>query len=159
MYINYNDYTEIYDPMDEKLFNRLAFEASRFLDRMTTGVDGVKKLKTAFPTDEESATCVKHCAANLVNLLYQIQKVEEETYQSRGYIPTENGLQGKVISTITSGNESISFSAANPKTQIDAAISDITARNKIMREVVREYLSGIADANGINLLYMGPYHW
>lgn len=157
MYITYSEYTALYDLIEEKVFNRLAFDACRSLDRLTTGADGVKKLKAAFPADEEDATAVKHCAAHIVNLLSQIQEAEKTASLGRGYTETANGLQGKVISSISAGNESVSFSTGGGKTSVDAAVSDPAAKNKLIAGIVRDYLSGVTDANGVNLLYMGVY--
>lgn len=158
MYIKYEEYTSLYDPMDEKSFNRLAFDACRYIDRFTSGVDGVKKLKVAFPVDEDSSTAVKHCAAKVINILSQIQEAEKSASMGRGYIQTENGLQGKVVSSVSAGNESVSFSSGgNQASAIDAAVSDLSARDNLICNTIRQYLSGVQDANGVNLLYMGVY--
>ncbi len=158
MYIQYEEYTDLYDSIDQKLFNRLLYDACRYIDRLTTGIDGVKKLKVAFPVDEDSAKSVKHCAAKIVNVLLQIQEAEKSASMGRGYIQTENGLQGKVISSVAAGNESVSFSSGgNQKIAIDAAVSDLSARDNLIFSTIREYLSGMTDANGVNLLYMGVY--
>lgn len=158
MYITLEDYTKFYDPIDERLFNRLAFDACRYVDIHTTGIDNVKKLKLYFPTDEDDAQAVKNCAANVVNLLAQIQEAESAIAQGRGYTETANGLQRKIISHVEAGNEAISYMESNAGTSvIDKAVSDLSVRNKLVADIIREGLSGITDANGVNLLYMGPY--
>jgi hypothetical protein len=158
MYITYSEYTELYAPVDEKVFNRLAFNASRYIDRLTTGVDGVKKLRVYFPVNEDSAITVKHCAAEVINILWQIQDAEATAAMGRGYIQTESGLQGKVISSVSAGNESISFSTGGTqKTVIDSAVSDPSIGDRLICKTIRKYLSGVQDANGVNLLYMGVY--
>lgn len=157
MYIQYEAYTNLYDSIDQKLFNRLSYDACRYLDRLTTGVDGVKKLKVAFPTDEDSADSVKHCAAKVINILLQIQEAEQSASVGRGYEKTESGLRGKVVSSVSAGNESVSYSAGSQITAIDAAVSDLAVRDHLICSTIREYLSGITDANGVNLLYMGVY--
>ena len=158
MYITFDEYTALYPQIEETVFNRLSYDAGRHIDRLTTGIDGVKKLKTAFPTDEDSVQSVKYCAAKIVNMLLQIQEAEESAYLGRGYIQTENGLQGKVISSVSAGNESISFSTGSSQASaIDAAVSDLSVRDQLICRTVREYLSGSQDANGVNLLYMGVY--
>ena len=157
MYITYNEFCTLYDAIDEKLFNRLNIHAERMMDRHTTGVDGVKKLKTAFPQDTEDALAVIHCAGNIINLLAQIQEAEASAAQARGYESTQNGLHGKVISSVTAGNESVSFSTSVPETRLDAAVKDPIARNRLIWETIQEYLSGAKDSNGVNLLFMGPY--
>ena len=158
MYLTYEEYAAIYDTMPAKDFDRLNFEACHHIDRLTAGVDGVKKLKVAFPVDEDSSAAVKRCAAHIVNLLYQIQEAEKSASSGRGFTETENGLHGKVVSSVTAGNESISYAVGtSAKTSIDKAVSDRNERIKLLRETVREYLSGVTDANGVNLLYMGVY--
>ena len=158
MYITFSEYTALYDPIEEKVFDRLCFEACRYIDRLTAGLDGVKKLKVAFPVDEDSADAVKHCAATVINFLGQINEAEKSASMARGYTETENGLQGKVITSVAAGNESISFSATQAqKTAADVALTDLAYRNNHIRAIVREYLSGVTDANGVNLLYMGVY--
>ena len=61
-----------------------------------------------------------------------------------------------MISSVSAGNESISYSVGNA-TMIDKALSDPTVKEKLFRDTIREGLSGVTDANGVNLLYMGVY--
>ena len=157
MYINFDEYTALYDRIEERDFNRLVFQACQAVDNLTTGVDGVKKLRVAFPADEDNATAVKHCVASVTNLLYQIQEAEKSAFLARGYAETANGLQGKVVSSVSAGNESVSFASGGGSTAVDKAVTNIAERNRLIRSVVREYLSGVTDANGVNLLYMGVY--
>lgn len=157
MYITLEDYKAIYDPIDERLFNNLAFEACRVMDIHTTGIDNIKKLKVAFPAEPDYAETVKRCAAKLVNLMYQIQQAEIAAIENRGYDMTEQGLRGKVISSVSAGNESITYSASATSTAIDAAVKSRTERDKLFANTVWYYLSGVEDANGVNLLYMGRY--
>ena len=158
MYITFDDYTSLYDTIEKRVFNNLAFDACRVMDIHTTGIDNVKKLKVAFPTDEDSSEVVKRCAAKMVNTLYQIRQAEVAAMESRGYESTEQGMRGKVISSVSAGNESISYATGNSSaTAIDAAVKDKTARDKLLADIVWEYLSGVTDANGVNLLYMGRY--
>jgi hypothetical protein len=158
MYITLKEYNELYDPVEEKLFNRLSFDAFRVMDNYTTGVDGVKKLREFFPTDDYNAQAVKHCAAKLINLMVQIQDAESALAMGRGYTETENGLQRKIVSRVEAGNEAISYMESNAGTSvIDKSVADKSVRDKLFLDTVREGLSGITDANGVNLLYMGRY--
>ena len=157
MYLKREEYQNIYDNIDEKIFNRLAFDACRYIDKLTTGVDGVKKLKVAFPIDEDSVYAVRHCTAKIVNILLQIQEAEISASVGRGYEKTESGIRGKVVSSVSAGNESISYSFGSQITAIDDAVSDLAARDNLICRTIREYLSGVQDANGVNLLYMGVY--
>ena len=158
MYISKADYESLYDSMEEKLFNRLASDACRCIDRLTAGADGVKKLKVAFPSDKDSADAVKRCTAEIVHFLYQIQEAEKSASMGRGYEQTEGGLRGRVIANVSAGNESISYSTTqHQQTAADLAAMDAAQKEKTIREIVKEYLTGVADANGVNLLYMGMY--
>lgn len=158
MYITYDEYTNLFDPIDERLFNRLAFDACRYVDIHTTGIDNVKKLKRFFPTDEDDIQAVKHCAAKVVNFLAQVQEAESAIAQGRGYTETANGLQRKIISRVEAGNEAISYMESNAgSTVIDKAAADKTIKDKLVADTILEGLSGVADANGVNLLYMGAY--
>ena len=157
MYITLDKYTALYDPVEEKVFNRIAYDACRYIDEYTTGIDGVKKLKEAFPVDEDAVEAVSRCAAAVANFLIQIDAAERSAFAARGYSETANGYQGKVVSSVSAGNESISFSSGDMKTAVDAALSDQTERNKTVYNIVHNYLSGVSDANGVNLLYLGRY--
>ena len=158
MYITFEQYGTLYDQMEEKLFNRLLFDAERMIDNHTTGLDGVKKMRFAFPNEEYAVAAVMHCAGNIVNLLYQIHEAESVAAMGRGYTETEQGLQRKIISRVESGSEAISYSETKlSHSSIDAAASDKAVRDQIISSTIREYLSGVTDANGVNLLYMGPY--
>lgn len=158
MYITIDDYKKFYDPIEEKLFNRLAFDACRYMDIHTTGIDNVKKLKMYFPEEEDNAQAVKYCAAKLVNVLAQVQEAENAIAQGRGYTKTANGLQRKIISRVEAGNEAISYMEANTGSSvIDKAAADKFVKDKLVADTIREGLSGVTDANGVNLLYMGAY--
>lgn len=158
MYITIDDYKKFYDTIDERLFNRLAFDACRYVDIHTTGIDNVKKLKLHFPTDEDDAQAVKNCAAKVVNLLAQIQEAETAIAMGRGYTETENGLQRKIVSRVEAGNEAISYIESNAGSSvIDKAVADKSVRNKLVADTIRGGLSGVKDVNGVNLLYMGKY--
>lgn len=157
-YIRRDYYEGIYGEIPETDFTRLSFEANRILDLHTTGIDNVKKLKRYFPTDEDDAELVKRCAAKLVHFLYQVHTAELAAMEARGYESAEQGMRGKVISSVSAGNESITYSnGSSASTDIDTAVKSKTTRDRMAAEIVWEYLAGIEDANGVNLLYMGRY--
>lgn len=163
MYITFDDYKELYDPIEERVFNLLAYDACRMMDIHTTGIDNVKKLKLYPPTDEDAVQAIMHCAAKLVNFLNQVREEEMAASLGRGYEATEQGVRGKVITSVTAGNESISYSAGYSRTSsaaltaVESAARDKTVRDKFVAEIIWESLSGIEDANGVNLLFMGKY--
>ena len=158
MYITYEEYTQFYDPIEQKQFNRLCFDACRVMDIHTTGIDNVKKLQRFFPPDSDAVAAVQHCAAKLTNLLFQIHEAEAASAAGRGYTETAQGLQRKTISRVESGNEAISYSEVkNTGSTIDAAVADKAVRDKLLADTIWEYLSGVEDCNGVNLLFMGKY--
>ena len=161
-YVDYAYYQFLYgdSAIPEADFKRLSGKACRLVDVLTTGIDGVRKLEVAFPTDEYDAENVKTCICELVVKLNAFEKAEQSAQEAAGYTKTENGLQGKIISSISSGNESISFangSSGRTETAFDKAVSDRTEQEELLKSIIRYYLSGIADANGVNLLGRGKY--
>lgn len=164
MYVDYEYYKSIYGDkaIPEADFNRLSWDACRKLDVATTGIDNVRKLKAAFPTDEDDAESVKRCVCELVSIAYKLEQAEQTAQNAKGYITREDGsLQGKVVSSVSAGNESISYSVSggsgSSATMIDKALSDKAVQEQLYRNIITEYLSGVADANGVNLLYAGRY--
>lgn len=140
------------------LFEIKASEAYRIMEKHTTGIDGTKKLKIAFPVDEDDANAVKHCWCKVIEILYQLRDAENAAAIGRGYTETAHGLQRKIISRVESGNEAVSYSETKlSDSLIDAAVSNLSTRTALMSHVIREHLSGVCDANGVNLLYMGEY--
>lgn len=159
-YVDYSFYKSLYaeKSIPEVDFNRLSWDACRKIDIATTGVDGVRKLQVAFPTDEYAAESVKRCVCSIIEIMRQIEEAKDTSQMSKGYVETENGLQGKVITSKSAGNESISYSAnGSTATLIDKALCDSSVREKLYQDTISEMLSGITDANGVNLLYMGRY--
>lgn len=161
-YINYEYYISLYGAeIPETDFNRLAWEACRLMDSRTTSLDGVKMLRAAFPSDEYGSESVRRCTGRLVQILYQLEQAEKSAQSAQGYVTREDGtVVSKVVSSVSAGNESISYSAggsSGTSTRITSAVSDSAARERLLNETVTEYLSGVSDANGVNLLYMGRY--
>ena len=158
MYITYDDYLGFYEPIDEAQFRRLELEACRVIDRHTTGVDNVKKLRDYFPTNEADAEAVRLCISQIIHTLNKIQQASDTAVVTCGYEVTPDGMRGKIVTSISAGNESISYSTSSASaTVFDTAAKDVTARNKLLADIVRENLSGVEDANGVRLLYMGRY--
>ena len=158
-YVDYEFYCDwCGNEMDEQQFSRLNKQAERYINKATVGVDGVKKLKVAFPTKEDDAEAVKICVCEVVSFLYKLKKTEENSSKTNTYIEKADGtLQGRVISSISSGNESISFANVKNETVVTRAISNAKTKENEIFEIIKNGLSGIRDRNGINLLYMGPY--
>lgn len=159
-YVTLEDYNQFYsDSIEEKDFNRLAFHASKKADVLTTGVDGVKKLKVAFPTDEDDIETVKASICGVIHLMRQIESLEESISSGQGYITREDGtLLGKTVTSVSSGSESISYSAsASGQTRASVLVNDSEAREREYKTILEEGFRGIDDANGVHLMYRGFY--
>lgn len=161
-YADYEFYKTLYGEksISETDFNRLSWDACKRIDAATTTVDGIKKLKMAFPTDEEGAEAVKRCLCELINISYKLERAEERVNASQGFVQREDGtVSSKLVSSVSAGNESISYSTNNisAATLIDKALSDKTVQEQLYRDTIAKYLSGVTDKNGINLLYAGRY--
>jgi hypothetical protein len=156
-YADYEFFNSIYgDVMPETDFNRLVWNAQKKVDDLTFG-----KLKFAFPTDEDAIEAVKRCECALIDLAKKIEDAQNRVESAQGYVDDGSGaIRGKVVSSVSSGSESVSYTAKaeTGSTIIDAVLSDKTAQEKLYRDTVKEYLTGVKDANGVPLLYAGlPY--
>lgn len=142
--------------MPETDFKRLSWEACDWIDNLT-----LNKLQFAFPTNEDDVEAVRRCVCKLIEISGQIEAANKRVTEGQGYITDESGaLRGKVVSSVSSGSESISYTAKaeSGSTLIDAVLSDKAAQERLYRDTVREYLSLVPDSNGVNLLYAGiPY--
>ena len=133
-------------------FGRLARRAGRIMDSVT-----LNKLRFAFPVEEYD---VKDCMCELVEFLYQIEQYNASAMQSVGVAAQSDGtVKGKVISSISSGSESVSYSVGgNIGTSVSEAAKSEAALMQSASTMIRTSLSGVRDANGVFLLYAGiPY--
>ena len=149
-YITYEYFESLYgsNAISVADFNRLSWDAEREIDKATSGVDGVKKLRVAFPTNEYDAENVRRCVAELVNFLHKLDLVNYSVQESNGVV------HGSVIKSVSAGNESITYETSGV---IGTATSSIRNKDIVIMEFISSKLSGIADANGINLLFGGRY--
>lgn len=143
----------------ECIFERLAFEAEIYMDRQTTGIDNVHKLRQFFPTDEIDAKIVRRCAYELIHLLYRLEMAEKIAEEANGYVERPDGTKmPRRVASVSSGSESVSYVApAQAPTVIEIAVSDKNAKQSLINDIIRRYLGGVSDSNGVNLLYMGGY--
>lgn len=160
-YIDYEYYKSLYGEkaIPETDFKRLSWDAEREIDKATSGVDGVKKLKVAFPIDEEDAETVKRCICSLVEFLNQIETAERNASSLAQYTEREDGsFQGKVVSSVSAGNESISYAVGkSSETAISTAVKSVKDKEKMIYQLISSRLIGVSDANGVNLLFAGRY--
>lgn len=155
-YVTYEFYKGLYgeDAILESDFNRLSWEACRRIDTLT-----LNKLKFAFPINDDDAETVRRCVCKLIEIAAQIEAANKRVSEGQGYVADENGTHGKIVSSVSSGSESISYTAKaeSGSTLIDAVLSDKAAQDRLYHDTIREYLSFVPDANGVNLLYAGVY--
>lgn len=135
-------------------FARFGRRAERILDTYTGD-----KLRFAYPTDERAINAVKNCFCALAEFLYQVAVYQTAQLDSVGTVAQSDGtVKGKVVSSISSGSESIGFSTGGSVgTSVSESAKDKKYMQTMMYSIVQEYLSWVPDANGINLLYAGAY--
>ena len=150
-YIDYEYYKSLYGEKSilETDFNRLIWDAEREINKATSGVDGVKKLKVAFPVDEYEAEVVKRCVAELVSFLYKLEKAQN------CIISDDGTVNSNVVVSKSAGNESISY--ANSENIVSTALRSVKDKEKVIYQFISDKLSGASDANGVNLLFAGRY--
>ena len=160
-YVDYEYYKSLYGEkaLAEADFKRLLWDAEREIDKTTSGVDGVRKLQVAFPTSDYDAEAVKRCVCLLVEFLKQIEDAERNVNSLGQYTERADGsLQGKVVSSVSAGNESISYAVGkSTDTAISNAIKDLHSKDMAVYQFITSKLSGVSDANGVNLLFGGNY--
>lgn len=132
-------------------FDRLADRASDKLDTMT-----FDRLVSSLPADERAAMKVQKAVCAVADKLHEIEKAEKMA-QAGGYVTDESGnYVGNIVTSKSSGSESISFSAASSvKSAVLNAAGDTQAQNRLCYEAAYEYLTGVADDCGVLLLYAG----
>lgn len=154
MFISQADYINLYsDDLTEAEFNRLYYSAKRLMQDMTTGVDGYVKLTFATPTDEDTLEALKYCAADLIHTMHRIEALEKAGEMLK---QSDGTMTPAVISSKSAGTESISYST-NTTSALHTAVGSLKDRTEMFGGIVKKYLSGMKDANGVNLLYMGVY--
>lgn len=154
MYADFDFYRGLYGPdsITKAEYDRLGWEAARLIDKHTSGVDNVRKLRVAFPVDEEAAEAVRRCECALVNLLQRIGAAERAGEASA---QVNGAAVSGPVSSVSSGAESISYGKASGA--VSKAAESVRDRSALLDFTVRDMLSGLQDANGVNLLYMGVY--
>ncbi len=155
MYVDSNYYqTEYGGKMSADDFKRFGRKAERRIDSITGD-----KLQFAFPTKERDVEAVKDCFCELANFLWQIESYNTAAMESVGTVAQSDGtVKGKVITSISSGSESIGYSfGGSVNTATIEAAKDKRVADTMIYDMVRDGLGGIADANGVNLLFAGAY--
>lgn len=157
-YVSLEEYLRINPNGTEATYNHFAWDAQRYLDNATAGVDGVKKLAVAFPTNEDDAETVKRCMCALIDTLDEINQIKSGMISANGYVSTSAGLISKSVKSVSAGGESISYGAdGSTETDVVRAAKSNSELKSYVFGVIRHYLDGICDDNGVFLLYGGRY--
>jgi hypothetical protein len=152
-YVDYEYFKSLYgeDKLTETDFNRLSWDAEREIDKATSGVDNVRKLKVAFPTNEEDAETVKRCVCALIEFLNNLETVEKSSVMVQG---SDGTMRGGIIKSVSAGNESITYETSGTVSNANRSVKD---RDLTVYAFIASRLSGVSDANGVNLLFGGRY--
>lgn len=159
-YVTLEDYQQFYNDSIEGVdFNRFVISASQYADTLTTGIDGVRKLKIAFPTDSDDNEMVKAAICDVIHLMFEVFNLEKMVTSAQGTILREDGtVVGKTIASISSGSESISYSIqSNGQTMASMIVGDAKAQERAYNSLLTGGFRNVRDANGVNLLYVGIY--
>lgn len=151
-YCDYDFYTNKYlgNVITEADFPRLSERASEKLDRLTFDRLSVSEDGIIETLDEKTSTRVKKAVCKIAEILNDIDVYEKASRELAGYEQTENGQRGKVITSISSGSESISYSVKETSNSIvGAVLTDKKAQERLFYDIAVEYLSGTG------LLYAG----
>ena len=157
MYADFNYYLIEYmgDVLESADFAKYSKTAAKRIDNLTTG-----KLRFAFPFDGHAANAVKDCECELADFLFALDRYTKAAMESVGTVTQADGsVRGKVVTSVTSGSESVGYSAsAAVNTELMDAAKDSKKADEKIYSIVRNNLTDIKDANGVDLRYMGiPY--
>lgn len=135
-------------------FERMVDRASDVIDQMT-----FDRLAFGMPEDERESARVQKAVCALADILYQIEAYVSAANIAAGYTQREDGtVVGKVVSSVSSGSESISYTsgaAVRTTTSIAKSATDVVAQNRLIYQTVAPYLQGIRSKEGKLLLYAG----
>lgn len=151
-YCDYEFYKTEYlgNVITEADFPRLSERASEKLDRLTFDRLSISEDGTIEPLDEKTSTRVKKAVCKIAEILNDIDVYEKSSRELAGFEQTENGQRGKVITSVSSGSESISYSVKETSNSIvGAVLTDKKAQERLFYDIAVEYLSGTG------LLYAG----
>ena len=163
-YCDYEFYKSKYmgNVIAESDFSRLSERASEKIDiftfdRLLVSDDGIIFAEIVSATyvsneelDEKTSIKVKKAVCKIAEALNDIELYEKASRESVGYEQTENGQRGKVITSVSSGSESISYATKeSTNSLVGAVLTDSKAQTQLFYDIASEYLSGR------NLMYAG----
>jgi len=128
--------------------------APKWLERASDELDAITfgRLTFAFPTVEVHAVKVKKAVCAIAEALYWIDVQRRASSAQKA----EDGSYHGAVASISSGRESISYSAGSANSSVyAAAATSAEAQTNLIGSIAAQYLANIPDANGVNLLYAG----
>lgn len=155
-YIDYEFYKSKFygDTVPESDFLKYAERASDRIDQYT-----FDRLVNGLPENERAKTKVQKAVCAVADEMYKIDQVRNALMDNIGTIQREDGtVVNKTVSSISSGNESISYVTGNnafANNKYVELASDPKKENEHYLTKVVEFLFNVTDDNGIHLLYAG----
>ena len=155
-YADYKFYIEKYygDTVPESDFDKYVDQASDRIDMIT-----FYRLVTGMPENERSQTRIKKAVCALAEAIYQIDQIKKASMDTVGTVVREDGtVVSKAVSSVSSGSESISYATGTSGSGVDIysqAAASKESENILLRQIATEYLAGVSNKEGINLLYAG----
>lgn len=135
------------DVLDDATSEKWLEMASDELDALTHG-----RLITAFPTNEVADTKVRKAVCAVADALFLID-VQRQAAAAK---QTADGSYHGAVASISSGKESVSYSAIGAAASVYAtAAANAAEQARLIGSIACKYLANIPDANGVNLLYAG----
>ena len=155
-YTDYEFYTNKYfgDVVPELDFQKYAERASNRIDRIT-----FDRIAHMHPDDPKMDKKIQEATCAVAEALYQIDIAKRASIEAFERIQQEDGtVTGKVVSSVSSGSESRTYatgSSGNASNIYAQAAMDKKTENMVIYQTAVEYLSGVTDDEGRNVLYAG----
>lgn len=128
--------------------------ASMEIDNMTFG-----RLRKGLPEDPYYQDKIRSAVCETADLLYSYNVADNLAMQALKKMNSKD-ISEKGIKSISDGTESVTYNtgsdlASQAKAMFPELASTREERSKAVSHVIRRYLAGIPDTEGINLLYAG----
>ena len=155
-YTDYGFYTNKYfgDVVPELDFQKYAERASNRIDRIT-----FDRIAHMHQDDPKMNKKIQEATCAVAEALYQIDIAKRASMEAFERIHQEDGtVTGKVVSSVSSGSESRTYAtgpSGNTSNIYAQAAMDKKTENMVIYQTAVEYLSGVTDDEGRNVLYAG----
>ena len=161
-YADYEFYTKSFfgNVVPESDFIRFAERASDFLDTLT-----FDRLTDGLPTSEKYQKRIKKAVCAVAEIYYQLDLAQKQalaTASGASAATDANGITTGIITSKSSGSESISYAtaqqtgaAAKEWSAVYSAAGDTKAANRLLSDAAMPYLIGVVTDDGTPILYAG----